>query len=49
MSGQVNVDWANPTVVLPIQIDGTNVETGLPITQLNPTEVHVDGPERQLE
>lgn len=39
VSGQVETDGANPTVLLPIQTDGTNVGTGLPIAQLNPTEV----------
>ncbi|KAG2298826.1 hypothetical protein Bca52824_035298 [Brassica carinata] len=43
VSRQVETDGANPTVVLPIQMDGTNVETGPPIAQLDPTEVRVDG------
>ncbi|KAG2311940.1 hypothetical protein Bca52824_023497 [Brassica carinata] len=49
VSGQVEADGANPTVVLPIQTDGTNVGTGLPLAQINPTEVRVDGAGRQLE
>ena len=36
-------------MLLPIQTDGANVETRLPITQLNPTEVRVDGARTQME
>ena len=49
MSGQVEADGANPTAVLPIQTDGTDVGTGLPLARINPTEVRVDEAERQLE
>ena len=36
-------------MLLPIQTDGTNVEIGPPVVQVNPTEVRVDGSGRQLE
>ncbi|KAF2599377.1 hypothetical protein F2Q68_00010686 [Brassica cretica] len=49
VSGQVKIDRANPTVLLPIQTDGTNVGTGLPIAQPNPTEICGDGVGHQLE
>lgn len=49
VSSQVETDRANPTVLLPIHTDGTNVGTGLSIAQLNPTEVRMDGAGRQLE
>ncbi|KAG2314730.1 hypothetical protein Bca52824_017852 [Brassica carinata] len=38
VSGQVEADGANPTAVLPIQTDGTDVGTGLPLARINPTE-----------
>ena len=49
MSGQVETDGANPVMELPIQMDGTNVETGPLIAQLDPTEVLVDGAGHELE
>ncbi|KAF8048191.1 hypothetical protein N665_2623s0001 [Sinapis alba] len=48
-SGQFEADGANPTAQVPIQPDGADVGAGLPIAQLNPTEVRVDAAGAQLD
>ncbi|KAG2304399.1 hypothetical protein Bca52824_033050 [Brassica carinata] len=48
VSGQVETDGANPVMELPIQMDGTNVETGPLIAQLDPTEFRMDGAGQEL-
>ncbi|KAF8077157.1 hypothetical protein N665_1059s0005 [Sinapis alba] len=48
-SGQLEADGANPIAQAPIQPDGADVGAGLPIAQLNPTEVRMDAAGTQLD
>ncbi|KAG2314619.1 hypothetical protein Bca52824_017741 [Brassica carinata] len=48
-SGNVETDGANPSQVLPTQVEMVNNETGLPVDLLIPTEVRVDNVDDQQE
>lgn len=48
-SGHGGADGVNPTVTLPIQTNEVDNATGLPLAQLNPTEVRSGLAEQQLK